>query len=246
MNKEGAVSLSHDDVIARLLRRIVLKNFRLDAERIRIRVQDGDVFFTGFVRSEDDREAASDFARAIPGVMGISNNLKIVDVAKVADEVIAESIRQSLERHPLIIKESITVCVVSGVVTLSGAVSAEEERVHALETASIAPGVRDICDQLSVDSQRRAADSSFAHQVKAAICQRVDARRCNVRVAMSAGTLVLSGFVGNDAERRTADAVAREFAVQELRNEIQIRAGSTADDGEHLPFTFFIRHFTEE
>lgn len=73
-------------------------------------------------------------------------------VAKREDQTIRRDIESALFYDNMVNSYQVTVDVVDGVVTLSGAVDSEDERRMAEEDARVIPGVRQIVNNLTVRS----------------------------------------------------------------------------------------------
>ncbi len=228
--------MTSDCAIARLLARLILRDARLSARRIQVELDDAGVRLRGSVRSESERAAAGALAESVPGVGPVRNELRVVPPAHVPDMVVAETLRRALESHPRVVKDSITLSVTDGVVTLTGTVSGDEERWIALDIVLGEDGVRDVQDRLVVDVLRQIEDAFLARRVKLAILQALG-NGAQIRVASSCRTLVLSGCVSRDELKQTAETVARRFDAGELRNEIRVATsaagGGAASDARH-------------
>ncbi len=220
--------MMHDAAIARLLMRSLLKDQRVSSQHVQASVQDGYVTIRGRVRTAGERAVAGELASTIPGAFAVLNELRIVPPAALPDATVAENLRTALEGDPRVVKESITVSVAGGVVTLSGTVRGVEERLVVLDIALGSDGVRDVKDLLHIDVVRRVEDAMLARDVKSAIVVALPDTASHVRVAVSEGMAVLSGQVTTDALRHLAEAVASQFPLTGLRNEIVVAVPSHA------------------
>lgn len=214
--------MRHDRAIARLLERLFRRDVLIPSQRIRVSVQNGCVTIRGSVQSDQIRQQASEIARSLPGVHVVRNELQVVPAAVLPDAVVAENVRRALESESAVVKESITVSITDGVVTLAGTVRGYEERALALDIALSCEGVRAVEDKLLIDALRGIEDATLARRVKQAIVTAMSDREGRIRIAISGGRGVLSGWVRSVALKCCAEEVAREFSLRELKNEIQV------------------------
>jgi len=214
--------MRHDRAIARLLERLFLRDERIPSRLIRVTVRDGYVTIRGCVRSAYMREVAGEIASSLPGVQLLRNELEVVPAASHPDAFVAEKVRRALESESCVVKESIAVSVVNGVVTLTGTVRSIEERMLALDIALSCEGVQVVKHLLVIDAVRGIEDAALAREMKQAIVAAISEHQGRVRVAISEGRGVLSGWVRSVALKLFAEEVARGFRLNELRNEIQI------------------------
>jgi len=112
--------------------------------------------------------------------------------------------------------------VYRGVVQLSGFVKSDAEREAAYQLASIMNGVKEVSDQLAVQSSERdgqqvADDALVADTVRSRLKDNDGTDGFDIRVDVREGVVLLSGFVRTDDERqeavRTAQAVQGVISV---------------------------------
>ena len=228
--------MTHDDAVARLLRRLLLRDNRLSSKHIDLTVRDGRVRLRGHVCSPVAKAAAGELASRLPGVCTILNDLDIVPPPKLPDATVAESVRAALEGHPRIVKDAITVAVHDGNVVLEGTVSGDGERLVALDVALGVDGARNVTGSLIIDPIRRIEDATMARDVKNSILDALRDLQIRVRVAISGGICVLSGQTATEAIRSSAENVARGFGLTTLRNEIEVEGQAPNVSDPSSPF----------
>lgn len=91
------------------------------------------------------------------GVSSVRNLIEVLPSELASDSMTARAIRESLERIDSIHIQTVDVNVQDGVVFLSGSVSSESARQAAHNAALHMPGVRDLCDNLVVETRNRLA-----------------------------------------------------------------------------------------
>ena len=71
-----------DELLATAVHEALAKDRRVDAQQVRVEAQDGAVRLLGEVDTNEERDAAADVARRVPGVRRVDNELGVA--AKVA------------------------------------------------------------------------------------------------------------------------------------------------------------------
>ena len=128
---------------------------------------------------------------------------------------------------------NIDVTTRDGVVTLSGRVDTEAQRVKAVRIARQTEGVRDVQDSLTVGAAGAAAasgpnaasptDEQLVARVQARFYQNESLRGSTIDVGSSQAVVTLSGAVRNDARKRLAVSTARSVhGVAEVRDELRV------------------------
>jgi osmotically-inducible protein OsmY len=118
------------------------------ADRIKVTVNNGWITLEGDVKWQFQRRAAERAVRNLPGVRGISNNIKIASHVSPAD--LQSKIEAALKRQAVIDAQHITVDVHGAEVILRGTVRSWSEKQEAERTAWSAPGVTSVNSQIVV------------------------------------------------------------------------------------------------
>lgn len=127
------------------------------ARQISVSIRNGVVQLSGFVDSEEMKEAALTTARSVRGVSEVRNGLIVRqgdrDVgAAVDDGVIAAKVRTQLDSEvDLGAANDIDLLVNNGIVHLSGVVSSIEEKNRAADVASNVDGVKDVRNDIALE-----------------------------------------------------------------------------------------------
>lgn len=107
-------------------------NPAVDAETIRVKVENGIVTLEGTVDALWKKFHAEEVVAQLSGVTAIDNQLAGVPTKDTSDEMIAEWVVNALNRNPVIKADTIEVQVANGVVALAGVVPnwAARQAVH--------------------------------------------------------------------------------------------------------------------
>lgn len=138
-----------DEEIAAEVLKSLQNHFNIPAERIKVEVEDAWVTLSGDVTWNYQKEAAKQAIEHIPGVKGVSNNIKIRAVLK--NELEKKLIEKALKRHWSINADDIQVTVVGNEVILTGKVTSMYQKEEASKIAWKTPGVWSVNNKLVVD-----------------------------------------------------------------------------------------------
>ncbi len=147
------VQLDHlevsDTSIAESVVRAMEWSTNVPDDRIRVHVDNGWVSLEGEVDRLYDKEAVEEVLGNISGIRGITNKIR-VRPAPAIEKMIAEKIRQALQRSAELEADVIHVQTEGTRVLLKGAARSWNEREAIRKAAASAPGVSEVIDQLSV------------------------------------------------------------------------------------------------
>lgn len=119
-------------------------------ENIHVKVKKGEVTLEGHVDAYWKTFRAQQIASDVIGVIDIENRLTVVPTETVADQVIATSIIDAIERNYIVNADNVDVKVKDGIVTLSGKLETRASCDAALECAYNTLGVIDVKDRLNL------------------------------------------------------------------------------------------------
>lgn len=151
----GDVPLEDDSILRGRIYEALARAPGIDASAIQVDLRNTDVWLSGSVRSESERELAHDVVQSVAGVDDVFiRDLRVErdlagDVppgyAPVGeDAILAERIAEALRRAPAIDASEIRVMVDDREVRLTGTVRSEAERQIAHEVAHSVAGVSDV------------------------------------------------------------------------------------------------------
>lgn len=127
-------------------------NVMIPSDRIQVKVERGWVSLGGEVDWDYQRRSAEKAVRALTGVVGVSNAVRLRPV--VAPSNISHRIRDALTRHAEREARNIEVTVAGSTVTLRGRVESWAERSAAQGAAWAAPGISAVVNELTVGAHR--------------------------------------------------------------------------------------------
>jgi osmotically-inducible protein OsmY len=200
----------------------------VDAAAINAATKAGVVTLTGSVRNLGSKTAAVKEAKKIQGVVAVVDRL-VIDPVWRPDADIAQDVRHRILNSAIIETHDILVACHGGKVSLDGHVASRVESQEAELLASETRGVREVNNALVVDYESRRSDREIKNDTVAALDMDVYLRGLPITVAVTGGTVTLTGTVGNSYERdRARDTVLR---VSHVRNvDDQLKVEWTAND----------------
>jgi len=120
-------------------------------EKIKVKVEKGWVNLDGSVEWEFQRNSAKNAITNLSGVIGITNNIKIMPTLKVTD--IKNKIASAFQRSATIDSEKINIIADGSRITLTGKVRSYTEKKDAENAAWLAPGVDRVENKIEIDSE---------------------------------------------------------------------------------------------
>lgn len=193
---------------------------RLSGQPIMATVRKGVVKLKGVVENRRCRLWAESIAHSFKECREVVNNLVIKTGRHVPDDELAESVRSALDLHPDVSAEVISVIVKDGVVTLRGNIVGTWERHLVENTASNVRGVRDVRNEVAVDLAKSMEDESLCCEIQAALADELPLNSGSVRVAVTNGTVLLSGMVPSPSQKILAESAVRQTGASQVQSDI--------------------------
>ena len=209
----------------------LLNDPRLSLSPIEVEVKHGIVTLGGTVQSYRRKLAAHEIAASYEGVRDVVNHLQVKPPEDLSDREVARNVRMILEASTEVTKQTITVAVKSGIVTLGGHVGSHWECAMAEDVTRSARGVRDVENLITINLSEKVADEELAYSIEAGIRRTRGLGATPIAVAVDNGHIVLSGTIPYLWQKEMAEAVARRFGHIHLRNEIRVVGG---DDSHNV------------
>jgi osmotically-inducible protein OsmY len=154
-------------------------------------------------------------------------------VRELTDANIMETVEKELIMDPAVVLNSIDVAVNQGVVSLTGAVDNILAKERAARVAETVRGVRAVVNRIDVEPVLLRSDTDIARDVEDALLTDSATESFEVQVAVSDGTVTLTGTVDSWQEKRLAGIVAKGVrGVTGLRNGIDVVSGEARPDAE--------------
>lgn len=180
----------------------------VDASKIGVTADRGVVTLRGDVRTYAQKFAAERIALRVYGVKAVANDIEVrLDGDRSrTDSEIAQAAVQTLAWNSVIPKDSVSITVSDGMLTLSGTVDWQYQKDAAARAMRNLTGVRGVINSLAIKSGARIDDVRTRIQEAFKRSAEIDARRVNVNVMD--GKVTLSGNVHSLAEREEARRAA--------------------------------------
>jgi osmotically-inducible protein OsmY len=126
----------------------------VDETDVGVEVDHAIVTLTGTVSTWATRHAAELAAHRAPGVLDVANDIdvRLPGVVGRTDTDIAAMVRRALAAHPSVPDAQITTTVSAGVVTLTGTVSLEAQRLEAAACVNAVSSVRGVVNRIELDA----------------------------------------------------------------------------------------------
>jgi osmotically-inducible protein OsmY len=218
---------------------------------IDVTTANGVVTLNGTVHSEMARRRAVEIARSTDGVRDVEDHLRI-EIAggsradseradakgQLSADDIADRIEAKYYRDENVGENDIDVSATDGVVTLTGTVDTEGERRRAVMIARRTAGVRDVKDELKVESRvatsgRSGKNSDIGNRIGDAwITTKIQSKffvddevEGDIDVTTNKGVVTLGGEAKTPEARRQAEDIARETeGVTRVINRLRVSA----------------------
>jgi osmotically-inducible protein OsmY len=119
------------------------------AEKIDVKVRDGQATLSGTVDWRYEKDAAETVVAVLAGLVSVKNE---IEVCSVESELygLSDSIEAAFKRNAQMQANGISIFARDGRITLSGDVGSWADRDAAVIAAYAAPGVREVDDRLTV------------------------------------------------------------------------------------------------
>jgi len=144
----GTSDKMNDTEIATEILNVFKSNWEIPSELLKVQVENGWVTLDGDVSWNFEKDAAKKSIIHLPGISGVSNNIRIISAAK--DIVEEKDIKAAFARNWSMADNEIHVTVVNNKVTLVGMVNSLYQKDEAERIAWNAPGVGGMDNQLVV------------------------------------------------------------------------------------------------
>lgn len=178
---------------------------RVDASKVKVEVNRGNVVLSGTVPSYPSRKIAYKDSLAVQGVMDVRNDIEVSYAPPgPPDEEIRENVRRVLDELARLDMDRIDVSVENGLVTIQGPCRSYWTKERAEEMASLVTGVTGIRNRLSVVFTEDVVDDAIAESIVAALDRNSEVDAGAVTVTVENGKVTLSGTVPT---RRVRDVV---------------------------------------
>jgi osmotically-inducible protein OsmY len=199
---------------------------RVDASRIKIDADGGVVVLSGVVDSLHEKLRAAEDVMRLTGVRELRNDLVVnTSHVRVSDRDLRATAQAGLDANDLVPKDTLTVRVKDGWVTLSGNVRHYYQRQEAERVIRHLSGVQGLTSNVTV-AKDPTVDVSKA--ITAAFERNAVLDAQKVTVTDVGGVVTLSGTVKNLAEKEEAERAASAApGVVSVTNNLVVAAASS-------------------
>jgi osmotically-inducible protein OsmY len=195
----------------------------VNAAHIGVTANKGVVTLTGFVTSYAEKAAAERAARRVKGVKAIAEEIEVrlpSDIKRADDEIAARAI-DILKWQVGLPAERLAVKVEKGIVTLTGEVDWQYQKVDAEHVVHKLSGVVDVVNQIRVAAPVYASD--VKGKIRKALQRSADVEASRITVETDGGRVILSGKVRAWYERDLAERAAWSApGVTEVHDQLTI------------------------
>jgi osmotically-inducible protein OsmY len=195
----------------------------VDETDIAVKVTDGVVALTGFVKSFEERCSAERAAKRISGVRALANDLEIRLPAGEtrSDPDIARAAAAALEHELPYSAHLIRIVADKGHVTLEGVVEWQYQKQRAERAIRALRGLAGMTNLLNVKGSIRPVASDIRQQIAGALRRSAEIDAGRITVQVDGGEVTLTGKVHSWAEHETAAETAWSApGVTEVKNHI--------------------------
>lgn len=148
----------------------------------------------------------------------------------VGDSGVTAKVKAALVDDDAIKSTDISVNTDSGIVTLSGFVSSQDQAEQAVAVAKKVEGVKSVSDKLQVKDSTKssvsgyASDTATTSKIKAKLLADDIVPSRNVKVETSNGVVQLSGAVKSQAQSERAESIAKAIdGVKSVKNDLVVK-----------------------
>ncbi|MGP1384662.1 MAG: BON domain-containing protein [Thainema sp.] len=175
----------------------------VDLSEVTVEVTNGSAILSGSVNSLAGRIEAEEIAQQTEGITAVTNNVEVV-AANLADGEVTASVLEALETEPLLERYEISAETTNGNVELIGLVDNYLEKQQATQIASRVTGVRNIENEILIDSDNSQSDAEIEEQIDALLQEVEDVDLSQIDVAVDNGVVTLAGSVPTLYAQNTA------------------------------------------
>lgn len=223
MRKRGPTFIKDEGKVKEALADAFAIDPRVSDYQIGIKVDYFTATLTGNVHDLQAKEAAEEIARNTPGVWFVRNYLKVRPGKPTPDKVLADRVKDTLHRDPILNQYGFDVIAMDGTVYLRGAVDSVFERHNAGVLAQGVRGVIAVKNRIGIeDKTTRFQDYEIRQNILEELRWSPFVLSDDIEVGVEDGIATLSGTVYSQRERDAAVQNAKEGGARIVINRLSI------------------------
>jgi osmotically-inducible protein OsmY len=201
---------------------------RLASSDVTVDVQQGEVTLHGQVPSLYQKRLAEQVAHDVVGVAGVTDRLA-VRTAQRDDADIQDDVRLQLATDAFLAPGRLGVRSHNGIVTLTGDVNTQFEKLYATDVAARVKGIRTIVNNMTVRTAWD-TDAAIGRRIQDFLSTSAELQWVarQIHVAVNQGVVTLTGTVNFWSERHAAGEAAFETeGVRRVDNQLVVTSPET-------------------
>ena len=217
--------MKSDSQIEKDVRAEIASQPLLDGCKIDVCVKDGIVTLSGKTNSCFKKLSAERAVKKVSGVKALAEDLQVgaaENREETNDTELAAAILKTLEWHPEVPVEKITIKVEDGFVTLEGEVDWRDQYDQAQAAIEHLEGVRSVTNLLSV--KKRATSEDIVKKISNTFRNSATLDASRIKAKVIGSTVVLEGTVRSLAEKEDAESAAwTAVGITNVDNQLEIK-----------------------
>ncbi|SKC35540.1 BON domain-containing protein [Maledivibacter halophilus] len=212
---------SKDNLIVDKIKDQLEEKMQESAMDINVFCKDGYVHLSGFVDILSEKIKSEDIARGIDGVRKIENKITIAMDSNITDKHMEKEVLDKLRKIKNL--DGVSPKVNDGVANLIGSTHTLKEAKEACNLASQSRGIKDVVNNIKVDTYGEYDDSTISSRVAQALST-TDLSYMDIGHKVKNGKLTLTGFVNNKQEVELAKEISMSVeGIKKIINKLKIR-----------------------
>jgi osmotically-inducible protein OsmY len=163
----------------------------------------------------------------IYGIIGLSNHLNVepLNIDSIpTDREIRDIIKDVLRKNRILGKPNIEVSVISGTLTLKGAVDSFWKKSYMINLVRSKPGVIYIRDLIAIVPNEKDNDKDIALRIMDSIGSKVYVETENMCITVNDGDVILTGWAQNwQARKNSHKLVSHVLGVKRVENRLYVK-----------------------
>ncbi|WP_129600199.1 BON domain-containing protein [Anaerophilus nitritogenes] len=212
---------SKDDLLTDTIKDLLEEKMQASAMDINVFCRDGHVNLSGMVDVLAEKKMAENIVKKIQGPTKIENKITVAMDHNFTDKHMEKEVIQKLLGVSHL--SSVGVKIENGVANLLGYVHTLKDAHNALDVAASVRGIKDVVNNISIDSYNKYDDSTVNSYVTQALST-TNLSYKDIAHSVENGKLTLSGYVNNKNEMEIAKEISMGVeGVTKVINKLKVR-----------------------